>query len=96
MLVAALRRLPGFRCALPGGAFYAFPNVAGTGFDSRTLQARLLEEAGVALISGTSFGAFGEGFLRFSYASSLEALAEAVQRIERWLAANAPKAAASA
>jgi aspartate/methionine/tyrosine aminotransferase len=84
-IVKALNALPGFRCATPGGAFYAFPNISGTGFESRTLQHRLLDEAGVATISGTSFGAFGEGYLRFSYAASLPALAEAVGRIGDWL-----------
>jgi aspartate aminotransferase len=88
MIVQALNALPGFRCVNPGGAFYAFPNVGGTGFDSRTLQTRLLEEAGVATISGTSFGAFGEGYLRFSYAASMGALEEAVARIGAWLADN--------
>src|SRR5216684_2085362 len=85
MIIAALNALPGFRCAVPGGAFYAFPNIAGTGFDSRTLQSRLLDETGVATISGTSFGAFGDGYLRFSYAASLAALEEAVARIKAWL-----------
>jgi aspartate aminotransferase len=85
-IVAALNRLPGFRCANPGGAFYAFPNISGTGFDSRTVQARLLDEVGVATISGTSFGAFGEGYLRISYAASLAQLEEAVGRIDAWLA----------
>jgi aspartate aminotransferase len=84
-IVAALNALPGFRCARPGGAFYAFPNISGTGFDSRTLQSRLLDEAGVATISGTSFGAYGEGYLRFSYAASLPALEEAQRRIGHWL-----------
>jgi aspartate aminotransferase len=84
-IVPALNALPGFRCATPGGAFYAFPNIAGTGFDSRTLQLRLLEEAGVATVSGTSFGAFGNGFLRFSYAASLPALKQAMARIGDWL-----------
>ncbi|HEV2551124.1 MAG TPA: pyridoxal phosphate-dependent aminotransferase [Stellaceae bacterium] len=84
-IIKALNALPGFRCATPGGAFYAFPNIAGTGFESRTLQSRLLDEAGVATISGTSFGAYGEGYLRFSYAASLAALEEAVGRIEDWL-----------
>jgi len=84
-IIKALSALPGFRCATPGGAFYAFPNIAGTGFDSRTLQSRLLDEAGVATISGTSFGAYGEGYLRFSYAASLAALEEAVGRIGEWL-----------
>ncbi len=84
-IVKALNGLPGFRCATPGGAFYAFPNITGTGFDSRTLQSRLLDEAGIATISGTSFGAYGEGYLRFSYAASLTALEEAVGRIGEWL-----------
>jgi len=84
-IVPALQGLPGFRCATPGGAFYAFPNISNTGFDSRALQSRLLEEAGVATVSGTSFGAFGDGHLRFSYAASLEALQEAVGRIGDWL-----------
>ncbi|HEY3908551.1 MAG TPA: pyridoxal phosphate-dependent aminotransferase [Stellaceae bacterium] len=89
-VIEALNGLPGVRCARPGGAFYAFPNVAGTGLDSRTLQGRLLEEAGVATIAGTSFGEFGEGYLRVSYANSREAIAEAVERIRRLLA-NLPK-----
>ncbi len=85
MVVAALNGLPGFRCARPGGAFYTFPNVTGTGLDARALQGRLLEEAGVATIAGTSFGEFGEGYLRFSYANSREAIAEAIERIGRLL-----------
>ncbi len=85
MIVEALNGLPGFRCARPGGAFYTFPNVTGTELDARALQGRLLEEAGVATISGTSFGAFGEGYLRFSYANSREAIAEAIERIRRLL-----------
>jgi aspartate aminotransferase len=89
MIVAALNGLPGFRCVNPGGAFYAFPNISGTGFDAKGLQTRLLDEAGVATIAGTSFGAYGEGYLRFSYASSLPQLSEAVERIRRFLG-NAP------
>jgi aspartate aminotransferase len=85
MIVPALNSLPGFRCARPGGAFYTFPNIAGTGFDARGLQSELLETAGVATIAGTSFGAFGEEYLRFSYASSLTEIAEAVERIRRFL-----------
>ena len=84
-VVEALNGLPGFRCARPGGAFYTFPNVSGTGLDARTLQNRMLEEAGVATIAGTSFGEFGEGYLRFSYANSREAIAEAIERIRRLL-----------
>jgi len=63
-IVAGLNSIPGFRCSSPAGAFYAFPNVTGTGFDAHTLQDRLLEEAGVATIAGTSFGAWGEVFGR--------------------------------
>lgn len=86
--VAGLNTLPGFRCPLPEGAFYAFPNITGTGFSSKDLADRLLNEAGVACLSGTSFGEFGEGYLRFSYANSLENLMEAVERIAKWLHQN--------
>ena len=85
MIVAALNGLPGFRCVQPGGAFYTFPNVTGTGFDARTLQAKLLEEAGVATVAGTSFGELGEGYLRFSYANSREAIGEAIEQIRKLL-----------
>ncbi len=83
---AGLNSLPGFRCALPGGAFYAFPNVQGTGIGSAELAGRLLQEAGVACLDGASFGAYGDGYLRFSYVNSFENLMEAVQRIRDWLA----------
>lgn len=92
-IIPALNALPGLRCANPGGAFYAFPNITGTGLDSRQMQSRLLEEAGVATLSGTSFGAFGEGYLRLSYAASLPMLAEAVRRIGAFLE-SLPAAAA--
>src|SRR6201997_3035429 len=85
LIVAALNNLPGFRCVRPGGAFYTFPNVADTGLDARALQSRLLEEAGVATVAGTSFGEFGEGYLRLSYANSAEAIAEAIERIRKLL-----------
>ncbi|MCS6879560.1 MAG: pyridoxal phosphate-dependent aminotransferase [Geminicoccaceae bacterium] len=85
VIVEELNAIPGFRCPMPGGAFYAFPNITGTGLSSRELQDRLLEEAGVAVVSGTSFGIFGEGYLRFSYAASTEAIREACARIRRWL-----------
>ena len=85
LIVAALNGLPGFRCVRPGGAFYTFPNVTGTGLDARTLQGKLLEEAGVATVAGTSFGEYGEGYLRFSYASSREAISEAIERIRKLL-----------
>jgi aspartate/methionine/tyrosine aminotransferase len=89
-IIPALNALPGVGCVMPGGAFYAFPNIRGTGLDSRTLQSRLLDEAGVATLSGTSFGAFGEGYLRLSYAASLPLLSEAVRRIGAFLEQMAP------
>ena len=88
LIVAGLDRLPGFSCAMPRGAFYAFPNTSGTGWSSRELQDRLLHEAGVACLSGTSFGAFGEGFMRFSYANSIENIEEGLGRVRAWLEAN--------
>jgi len=81
LIVAALDSLPGMRCAGPGGAFYAFPNIEGTGMSATEAQNRFLDEAGVATIAGTSFGAGGEGFLRFSYASSEENIERAIERI---------------
>lgn len=86
--IAGLNTLPGFRCALPEGAFYAFPNITGTGLKAKDLADRLLHEAGVACLSGTSFGEFGEGYLRFSYANSLQNLMESVDRIGSWLKKN--------
>ncbi len=79
---AALNDIPGFRCALPGGAFYAFANVHGTGMQSKALADYLLEEAGVAGLDGAAFGAYGNGYVRFSYANSLENLMEAARRIK--------------
>jgi aspartate aminotransferase len=78
---AALNQIPGFHCEIPGGAFYAFANVKGTGMDSRILADRLLQEVGVACLNGGAFGEYGEGYIRFSYANSLENLMEAVRRI---------------
>jgi aspartate aminotransferase len=85
LIVDELNRIAGFRCVMPGGAFYAFPSIAGTGIASRELQDRLLAEAGVAVISGTSFGIHGDGYIRFSYAAATEAIEEACARIRRWL-----------
>ena len=85
IIVRELNGLPGFRCADAAGAFYAFPNIEGTGLSSREAQNRFLEEAGVATVSGTSFGAWGEGYLRFSYANSAENILEAIGRIRRLL-----------
>ena len=85
-IVAGLRTLPGFGCVCPQGAFYVFPNITGTGFSSRALADRLLDEAGVACLSGTAFGEWGEGHLRFSYANSMENIEEAIRRIRDLLA----------
>ncbi len=85
IIVEELNALPGFRCVDPGGAFYAFPNVAGTGMTAREAQDRFLNDAGVATIAGTSFGAWGEGYLRFSYANSTDNIREAVRRIRECL-----------
>ncbi|HSF96711.1 MAG TPA: pyridoxal phosphate-dependent aminotransferase [Thermohalobaculum sp.] len=81
IIVSELNQTPGFRCADAGGAFYAFPNIEGTGLSAREAQNRFLNEAGVATIAGTSFGAWGEGYLRFSYANSTENIREAIRRI---------------
>jgi aspartate aminotransferase len=80
-----LNDIPGFRCVLPKGAFYAFPNVSGTGISSHELEERFLNEAGVACLSGTSFGALGEGFMRFSYANSIENIREGLRRVRECL-----------
>lgn len=85
LVVHGLRSLPGVVCPLPEGAFYAFPDIRGTGFTSRELEHRALEEAGVALLSGTAFGQFGEGFIRLSYANSRQNIARALERLEALL-----------
>ena len=85
IIVRELNALPGFRCADAAGAFYAFPNIEGTGMTSKEAQNRFLEEAGIATVSGTSFGAWGEGYLRFSYANSAENILEAMKRIRELL-----------
>jgi len=86
-IVPLLNQLPGVTCQMPGGAFYAFPNVTGTGRDARTLQRLILEEAGVATIPGPSFGDHAEGYLRVSYANSLDNIRDALQRIGALLTA---------
>ncbi len=83
--IAGLNTIPGFRCPVPQGAFYAFPNIEGTGRTSKQLADELLYEAGVACLNGGSFGQFGNGYVRFSYANSLENLMEAVDRMRRYL-----------
>ncbi len=86
--VAGLNKIKGFSCRLPKGAFYVFPNITKTGWKSKALADALLEQAGVAALSGTAFGAFGEGYLRFSVANSLDNLQEALDRIDRWTKQN--------
>ncbi len=86
VILEELNQIPGFRCVEPGGAFYAFPNIEGTGITASVLQDKLLNEAGVATIAGSSFGAFGEGYLRFSYANSEENIRAAAKRIKEVLA----------
>jgi aspartate aminotransferase len=81
VIVPLLNQLPGFKCLDPGGAFYVFPDITGTGMDARELQNKMLEKAGVATVAGTSFGIHGEGFIRFSYANSVDNIREAVKRI---------------
>jgi aspartate/methionine/tyrosine aminotransferase len=85
IIVKELNSLPGFSCVDPHGAFYAFPNIAKTGISSKKLELALLEEVGVAIISGTSFGSYGEGYVRFSYANSVENIRAATGRIREWL-----------
>ena len=86
LIVGELNSIPGVRCVMPKGAFYAFPNITGTGRSSREMQDILLDKAGVATVSGTSFGALGEGFLRFSYANSADNIREAMRRAREALA----------
>jgi aspartate aminotransferase len=86
VIVAGLNGIPGISCLEPQGAFYVFPNITGTGLTSAGLAARLLQDAGVAALAGTAFGAYGEGFLRFSYANSVENIQAALDAIKAHLA----------
>jgi aspartate/methionine/tyrosine aminotransferase len=86
-----INRIKGFSCRVPKGAFYMFPNIAATGWKSKPLADALLEDAGVAALSGTAFGAYGEGYLRFSIANSLENIRKALDRVEAWAEKNVPK-----
>ena len=87
-MVERLNRIKGFSCRLPKGAFYVFPNITKTGWPSKKLADALLEQAGVAGLSGTAFGAFGEGYLRFSVANSMENIQKALDRGEEWTQKN--------
>src|SRR5580698_2719546 len=84
VFVAGLNKIKGFSCRMPKGAFYVFPNITQTGWKSKPLADALLEQAGVAALSGTAFGEFGEGYLRFSVANSLENLQQALDRLDQW------------
>jgi aspartate/methionine/tyrosine aminotransferase len=86
--VERINQIKGFSCRLPKGAFYTFPNITGTGWSSKKLADALLEDAGVACLSGTAFGEFGEGYLRFSVANSIENIDKALDRIEQWAKKN--------
>ncbi len=83
VIVKGLNEIPGFQCSVPPGAFYAFPNVSGTGISSKELADYLLNEAGVACLNGAAFGEHGNGYLRFSYANSLANITEAIERIRK-------------
>ena len=84
-----LNAIPGFECLRPDGAFYVFPQITGTGMTSTELETQLLEEAGVASLAGTAFGQEGEGFLRFSYATSIQNIEEALERIRQHVTGGA-------
>ena len=88
VMVAGLNKIKGFSCRLPHGAFYVFPNITQTGWPSKKLADALLDDAGVAALSGTAFGAFGEGYLRFSVANSIENIEKALDRVNDWVAKN--------
>jgi aspartate aminotransferase len=89
LMVDGLNRIKGFRCLRPKGAFYVFPNIQATGWTSQKLANALLDEAGVACLSGTAFGSYGEGYIRFSVANSAQNIEKALTRIEQWMNANA-------
>ena len=88
IMVEGLNRIRGVRCAMPQGAFYVFPSVEETGLTSRDFADRLLSEAGVASLAGESFGQFGEGYVRFSFANSAENIEKALDRIEGFVGKN--------
>lgn len=89
-LVAALNAIPNVSCAEPHGAFYAFPNIGATGWQAKPLASALLEQAGVATIGGPDFGVHGEGYIRLSYANSLDNIERAVERLSAFLASTPP------
>src|SRR5947199_96274 len=88
VMVAGLNKIKGFSCRVPHGAFYVFPNITKTGWRSKKLADALLDDAGVAALSGTAFGDFGEGYLRFSVANSIENIDKALNRVSAWATKN--------
>src|SRR6201987_859528 len=88
VMVDGLNKIKGFSCRLPKGAFYVFPNITKTGWPSKKLADALLDDVGVAALSGTAFGAFGEGYLRFSVANSIENIEKALARVNDWANKN--------
>ena len=90
IVVEGLNALPGVRAAIPKGAFYAFPNIAATGWKAKPLASALLEEAGVATIGGPDFGVHGEGYIRLSYANSAENIQKALVRMNEFLISRKP------
>ncbi len=88
VMVAGLNKIKGFSCRVPHGAFYVFPNITKTGWPSKKLADELLDDAGVAALSGTAFGDFGESYLRFSVANSIENIEKALDRIDAWTKKN--------
>jgi aspartate/methionine/tyrosine aminotransferase len=90
LVVEGLNRLPGVSCVMPKGAFYAFPNIAGTGWKAKPLASALLDRAGIATIGGPDFGIHGEGYIRVSYANSAENIARALDRMGTFLADATP------
>jgi aspartate aminotransferase len=96
VIVEGLNKIPGVTCAMPHGAFYVFPSVKELGLSSHEIATRLLDEAGVACLWGTAFGAWGEGYLRLSYASSIQNIEVALEAIEKFVAGLEPTSSAGA
>jgi aspartate/methionine/tyrosine aminotransferase len=86
VVVEGLRSIPGITCPMPEGAFYAFPSIKGTGLTSMEFETKALQEAGVAALSGSAFGGFGDGYVRLSYANSVENLQKAIERLRGMVA----------
>jgi len=85
LITDGLRRIPGINCPEPEGAFYAFPSIKETGLSSSEFEERALNGAGVALLSGSAFGEYGEGYVRLSYANSQENIKKALERLDKFV-----------